>query len=80
MNLYELYDGDKFLGEYTAGQIEELTGCNKNYVASMASTESKIAKRYRVVRTGDRALCKKDLPLLIDFELMANKILRLCGR
>lgn len=77
MNLYELYDGDELLGEYTARQIEEMTGYNRRYMSCIASAGTKINKRYRVERSGDRKICKKDLPLLIEFEDTARRVLEL---
>lgn len=79
MNLYEVYDGDEFIGEYTARQIEEELGGRKNYIASYASAGTKIAGRYRVHKTEDRTLSRRDKPLLIEFEKAAAKILRLAG-
>lgn len=80
MNLYELYDGDELLGEYTARQIEEITGYDRNRISSLAVAGTKIKKRYHVERTGDRKICKKDWLLLTEFENTARWVLKLLNK
>ena len=80
MNLYELYDGEEYIGEYTARQIEEITGYDKNHISSIAFAGTKIRKRYRVERTGDRKICQKDWLLLTEFENTACRVLKLLNK
>lgn len=80
MNLYELYDGEEYIGEYTARQIGEITGYDRNYISSIAFAGTKIRKRYRVERTGDRKICQKDWLLLVEFENTACRVLKLLNK
>lgn len=80
MNLYELYDGEEYIGEYTARQIEEITGYDRNHISGIASAGTKIRKRYRVERTGDRKICQKDWLLLMEFENTARWVLKLLNK
>ena len=80
MNLYELYDGEEYIGEYTARQIEEITGYDRNHISSIAFAGTKIRKRYRVERTGDRKICQKDWLLLMEFENTARWVLKLLNK
>lgn len=79
--IYELYDKETFLGEFTAEEIGKITGARKEHIASYAANpEGKFYKRYRVVPTEDTVLTKSDWPLLMDFEFTTKKILYLCGK
>lgn len=80
MNLYEVYDEEEYIGEYTARQIEEITGYDRNRISSLAVAGTKIKKRYRVERTGDRKICKKDWLLLTEFENTARWVLKLLNK
>ena len=78
--MYELYDGEEYIGEYTARQIEEITGYDRNHISSIALAGTKIRKRYRVERTGDGKICQKDWLLLAEFENTACWVLKLLNK
>lgn len=82
MKLYDVYDGMKYIGEMAIDQISELTGKTKSQVSRAVYSACLLDERYAIVYDGRDTICKSnknDMRMLMEFDILTQKIRRAVG-